>query len=349
MWLCRLLTEWQFWELPESAEDVFSLFSPADIRRSRDQALENIETLILALTSRLFVLRHHPSFPDNELAPEREALNCVRVLTRILPYLYEKESLHQWEEKFFWGARRKRTRQSAVAAEVLFDEATADKEESGGEKEPFEDAKPLAEELLDTMVDMLFYSEFTIPKQPPGRAKVTYAIWQSGVGCNTAVPTTKEFESNRCELLRLILALAGRGLYMNSPTLTQNGVRTLTHLCTNPDKQVVLSVLCSLLNTVRGLDKFWVITSNVNKDSQISSGELASTVQLLGHSRHEAVACHTVTAPAPCNAGVHSTRACRRILAQKLLSPFPWPASSTSRLSIHCRWRFAHSHTAPSR
>ncbi|KAJ2971327.1 hypothetical protein NQ176_g7745 [Zarea fungicola] len=238
-----------FWELPESAEDVFSLFSPADIRRSRDQALENIETLILALTSRLFVLRHHPSFPDNELAPEREALNCVRVLTRILPYLYEKESLHQWEEKFFWGARRKRTRQSAVAAEVLFDEATADKEESGGEKEPFEDAKPLAEELLDTMVDMLFYSEFTIPKQPPGRAKVTYAIWQSGVGCNTAVPTTKEFESNRCELLRLILALAGRGLYMNSPTLTQNGVRTLTHLCTNPDKQVVLSVLCSLLNT----------------------------------------------------------------------------------------------------
>lgn len=101
------------------------------------------------------------------------------------------------------------------------------------------------------MVDMLFFSEFTIPKQQPGRPKVTFAIWQSGVGCNTAVPTTKEFESNRCELLRLILALAGRGLYMNSPTLTQSGVRTLTHLCTNPDKQVVLSVLCSLLNTVR--------------------------------------------------------------------------------------------------
>ncbi|KAJ3492830.1 hypothetical protein NLG97_g5123 [Lecanicillium saksenae] len=238
-----------FWELPESSEDVFSLFSPADIRRSRDQALENIETLILALTSRLFVLRHHPSFPDNELAPEREALNCVRVLTRILPYLYEKESLHQWEEQFFWGARKRRTRQATIANEVLFDEARGDKEDTDGEKEHFEDAKPLAEELLDTMVDMLFFSEFTIPKQQPGRPKVTYAIWQSGVGCNTAVPTTKEFESNRCELLRLILALAGRGLYMSSPTLTQSGVRTLTHLCTNPDKQVVLSVLCSLLNT----------------------------------------------------------------------------------------------------
>ncbi|KAM3453859.1 hypothetical protein NHJ6243_009045 [Beauveria neobassiana] len=239
-----------FWELPESSEDVFSLFSPADIRRSRDQALENIETLVLALTSRLFVLRHHPSFPDNDLAPEREALNCVRVLTRVLPYLYEKESLHPWEEQFFWGSRKRRTRQGAIANEVLFDESRDDKEETEGDKTHFEDAKPLAEELLDTLFDMLFFSEFTIPKQQPGRPKVTYAIWQSGVGCNTAVPTTKEFESNRCELLRLILALAGRGLYMSSPTLTQSGVRTLTHLCTNPDKQVVLSVLCSLLNTV---------------------------------------------------------------------------------------------------
>ncbi|EGX94961.1 High-temperature-induced dauer-formation protein-like protein [Cordyceps militaris CM01] len=238
-----------FWELPESSEDVFSLFSPADIRRSRDQALENIETLILVLTSRLFVLRHHPSFPDNELAPEREALNCVRVLTRILPYLYEKESLHPWEEKFFWGARKRRTRHGAIANEVLFDESTGDKEHVEADKELFEDVKPLAEELLDTLLDMLFFSEFTIPKQQPGRPKVTYAIWQSGVGCNTAVATTKEFESNRCELLRLILALAGRGLYMSSPALTQSGVRTLTHLCTNPDKQVVLSLLCSLLNT----------------------------------------------------------------------------------------------------
>jgi len=45
-----------FWELPESSEDVFSLFAPADIRRTRDRALENLETLILAVTSRLFIL-----------------------------------------------------------------------------------------------------------------------------------------------------------------------------------------------------------------------------------------------------------------------------------------------------
>ncbi|KAK2679520.1 Hid-1/Ecm30 [Fusarium oxysporum f. sp. vasinfectum] len=236
-----------FWELPESSEDVFSLFTPADIRRTRDRALENLETLILAITSRLFILRHHPSFPDPELAPEREALNCIRVLTRILPYLYEKESLSDWEQQFFWAQRRKRTRHGAIANEILFDEAQ--EAERKTQTAEFEEVKPLAEELVDTLVDLLFFSDLTLPRQPNGRPKVSYAIWQSGVGCNTAVATTKEYESNRSEILRLLLTLSGQSLYMTAGVLPQNGVRTLTHLCACPDKQVVLSVLCSLLNT----------------------------------------------------------------------------------------------------
>ncbi|TGJ86177.1 hypothetical protein E0Z10_g2600 [Xylaria hypoxylon] len=237
-----------FWELPESSEDVFSLFSPADIRRTRDRAIENLETLILAVTSRLFILRHHPSFPDTEFAPERDALNCIRILTRILPYLYEADNLQTWEDKFFWGTRRKRTRRSAIANEVLFDEAQ-DGQEVETPADEFEDAKPLAEELIDTLVDLLFYSDLTVPKQPQGTSKVTYAIWQSGVGCNTAVPTTKEYESNRCEILRLLLTLASQSMYMSPNLLPTKGTKTLTYICTCSDKQVVLSVLCSLLNT----------------------------------------------------------------------------------------------------
>ncbi|RDA87688.1 hypothetical protein CP532_3787 [Ophiocordyceps camponoti-leonardi (nom. inval.)] len=243
-------TYWtSFWELPESAEDVFSLFSPADIRRTRDQALENIETLVLALTSRLFILRHHPSFPDPDLAPERDALNCVRILTRILPYLYEQDSLKAWEERFFWGARRKKSRRATIANEVLFDEAHDSRQDVPVENDEFLDVKPLAEELIDTLIDLLFFSDLTIPRQPHGQSKITYAIWQSGVGCNTAVATTKEFENNRCEILRLLLALAGQSMYITPGYLPQRGVRTLTYLCTCQDKQVVLSVLCSLLNT----------------------------------------------------------------------------------------------------
>ncbi|KAK4156450.1 high-temperature-induced dauer-formation protein-domain-containing protein [Chaetomidium leptoderma] len=236
-----------FWELPESAEDIFSLFAPADVRRTRDNALENLESLLQAVTERLFMLRHHPSFPDPEFAPDREALNCIRVLTRVLPFIYEKESLQQWEDELLWSPRRKRTRKSSIAAEVLFD--------GGQDVQPktpvdeFEDAKPLAEELIDTLLDLLFFSDLTVPKTLQGKPKVTHAIWQSGVGCNTSIPTTREHESNRCEILRLLLTLAGHSLYLSPSALPQQGTKALTYLCTNSDKQVVLSVLCSLLNT----------------------------------------------------------------------------------------------------
>ncbi|KAF2703389.1 hypothetical protein K504DRAFT_392283 [Pleomassaria siparia CBS 279.74] len=238
-----------FWELPESTEDVFSLFSPADIRRTRDNNLANLETLILAVTSRLCVLRSHPSFPDPELAPERDALNCIRVLTRILPFLYEADHLEIWEDKFFWGARRKRSRRGQLArSEIIFDEA--DPEQTPTEAEPeFEQAKPLAEEIIDTLIDLLFFSEFTLPKVPAGKSKVTYAIWQSGVGCNTPIASTKEYENNRTEILRLLLTLASKSMYMSANILPVKGVKAITYIATCSDKQVVLSVLCSLLNT----------------------------------------------------------------------------------------------------
>lgn len=239
----------QFWELPESAEDIFSLFTAADVRRTRDNALENLESLIQAVTARLFVLRHHPSFPDPELAPDREALNCIRVLTRVLPFVYEKESLHEWEDRLFWSPRRRRTRPASIANEVLFD-GGHDGQARTSPADEFEDAKPLAEELIDTLLDFLFFSSLTVPRAPHGKPKVTYAIWQSGVGCNTSIPTTREHESNRCEVLRLLLTLASQSMYLPPSVLPQQGVKALTYICTCPDKQVVLSVLCSLLNTV---------------------------------------------------------------------------------------------------
>ena len=36
----------QFWLLPDTADDVFSLIGASDIRRVRDKARENLETLI---------------------------------------------------------------------------------------------------------------------------------------------------------------------------------------------------------------------------------------------------------------------------------------------------------------
>ena len=245
-----LLTVCKFWELPESVEDVFSLFSPADIRRTRDASLENLETLILAITSRLNVLKSHPSFPDPELAPDRDALNCIRVLTRLLPFIYEADHLSEWEEKFFWGVRRKKTRKGQVSGEILFDESQKDDAlPLRGDAENFEEARPLAEEVIDTLTDLLFFTGFTTPKLQTTSSKVTYGIWQSGVGCKTSMGSSKELESNRCEVLRLLLTMASKSMYMSSSALPVQGVQAITYIATCSDKQIVLSVLCSLLNT----------------------------------------------------------------------------------------------------
>ena len=78
---------------------------------------------------------------------------------------------------------------------MLFDESQEElaKLEAAGEE--FEEVKPLAEELIDTLIDLLFFADFTLPRPQNTKNKVTYAIWQSGVGCNTSIGTTKEFAS----------------------------------------------------------------------------------------------------------------------------------------------------------
>lgn len=187
----------EFWSLPETAEDIFSLISATDIRRIRDSAPENLETLILALTSRLFALRHHPAFPDTELAPAREALNCMRVLTRLFPFILESEDMMEWQERFWWSKRRKRPRgmtqgplkiktgENEGDSEVIFEGEEGDiplvqapiSRPSG--EEGMEYSKPLAEELLDTVMDFLSFSGFTIPASyaQGSESKVTMAIW----------------------------------------------------------------------------------------------------------------------------------------------------------------------------
>ena len=175
------------------------MISASDIRRVRDTAPENLETLILALTSRLFALRHHPAFPDPELAPAQEALNCIRVLTRIFPFIHESGDLAEWQEQFWWTKRRKRPRGLVQGPlkikdgpqeedEVIFDGTGASEGDiplvqspisKPSSNESMERTKPLAEELLDTLCDLLSFSGFTIPTtyEHATDSKVTMAIW----------------------------------------------------------------------------------------------------------------------------------------------------------------------------
>src|SRR5271170_1208115 len=83
---------------------------------------------------------------------------------------------------------------------------------------------------------------------------------ETGVGCNTPVGTTKPLESNKIETLRLLLSMisspiyAPGGISLIFPTnldqlLRRPSAYTSYLVSSSSDKKLVLSMLCSLLNT----------------------------------------------------------------------------------------------------
>lgn len=134
----------------------------------------------------------------------------------MLPFLYEAENLESWREKIFWEKRRRPTKQGiAKKAEVLFDEGRPKDASETDTEEQSETIQPLGEELVDTLVDLLFYTNFTLPPDERTKNKVTYSIWQNGVGCNTPIGSSAQLESNRCEVIRLLLTMSSEALYIS--------------------------------------------------------------------------------------------------------------------------------------
>lgn len=75
----------ELWKIPSSAEEVFELVTPDAARKLRDERFENLATLFTQATAQLCQIVETPYNIYFD-----QALNCVRVLTRILPFLLEK-------------------------------------------------------------------------------------------------------------------------------------------------------------------------------------------------------------------------------------------------------------------
>ncbi|KAK5116137.1 hypothetical protein LTR62_008463 [Meristemomyces frigidus] len=273
----------QFYQLPETADDVFALWSPTDVRNltqsvsGSDQPprtasgtaagtatgdrlppapKKNLETLIYTCIARLDALQHRRCFTDPHHPIGPQVLNCVRILTRLLPYIYEADHLQEWEHNFFWQPRKPQqiwdVRHNRPGE--LFDGLRPTKkfaEEEDGSKEI---GIPLGEQLLDLLIAYLFYPAFTLPKKMDAEGmpeiKVTYHIWNSGIGCRQSVGMTRENERNATEVMRLLLSLFSRQLYVSPHLVAETDIPSLSYLTAKPDRQVALSLLCSLLNTV---------------------------------------------------------------------------------------------------
>ncbi|KAF9421945.1 hypothetical protein BGZ94_008699 [Podila epigama] len=264
----------QFWILPESADDVFLLVGSQDIRRVCDEARENLECLIEKTLAHLFRLAESPQFPSVH-APASQALNCVRILTRLFPFVFESDQQLAWEEAFFW------TPQSTVistrtqsfnttstppgnqpstgtdqAADITPSDATKaptipinrQKEQEFIEPQETSFASH-GQRLISTLQSLLFTSGFTLPTAMETKNRVSFVIWETGVGSSKPIGTTKELDSNRTEILRLLLVLFSRSMYMSPATITTTENRWIDAVVTSTERQATLATLCSLINS----------------------------------------------------------------------------------------------------
>ncbi|KAL1302930.1 hypothetical protein AAFC00_003251 [Neodothiora populina] len=246
-----------FWERPETAEHVFETITPSDIRNMRDnpQTFVNLDTLISETCRHLIHLRWTSnSLSDKDAGAGKEVLNCIRILTRVLPFIYESDALREWERSTFWsekapthldGDRERPNR--PVHGESPTSENVADSTPTSLHTGT---ATCLGVELIDSLLDLAFWSGFTLPANLDGQNGPTYGFWQSGIAYERRLDTSKEFESRRTEILQLLLTLESKSIYMTTGEYSLGGGEAVLCISNHPDRKKVQYLLCSLLNTV---------------------------------------------------------------------------------------------------
>ena len=86
-----------------------------------------------------------------------------------------------------------------------------------------------------------------------------YVIWEKGVGSTHDIGSTAEFDRNKTEVLRFLLVLLSSTIYTAPHSLPHSLNRPLQYLTHNLERRLVLSLLCSWLNTSlsRGSQSAW--------------------------------------------------------------------------------------------
>ncbi|TMS14912.1 Protein HID1 [Larimichthys crocea] len=227
----------QFWaDTTTTVQDVFALVPAAEIRAVREESPSNLATLCYKAVEKLV------QGAESGCPTEREKqviLNCTRILSRILPYIFEDQD---WRG-FFWstvpGAGRAGT-----------DELDDD-----------DGARPLAESLLLAIADLLFCPDFTVHSHKRGPDSVESMqsidsceyIWEAGVGFAQSPPLNYIHDLNRTELLRLLLTCFSEAMYL--PPSSDNTVLNpwVTFFCSTENRHA-LPLFTSLLNVVCAYD-----------------------------------------------------------------------------------------------
>ncbi|KAK9530864.1 hypothetical protein VZT92_012340 [Zoarces viviparus] len=228
----------QFWaDTCTNVQDVFALVPAAEIRAVREESPSNLATLCYKAVERLV------QGADSGCRSEKERqvlLNCTRLLTRVLPYIFEDAD---WRG-FFWS-----TVPGAGRSGRLDEDADED------------EARPLAESLLLAIADLLFCPEFTAQshkKSPDSLEDIRSIdsceyIWEAGVGFAHSPPLNYVHDLNRTELLKLLLTCLSEAMYLPPSSEKRNLNPWVAFFCSSENRHA-LPLFTSLLNVVCAYD-----------------------------------------------------------------------------------------------
>ncbi|KAG1674803.1 Protein HID1 [Nymphon striatum] len=186
----------QFWsESAQSVQDVFTLIPATEIRALREESPSNLATLCYKAVEKL-VKAADTTVPTHK--EQQTVLNCVRLLTRILPYIFEDP---EWRG-FFWS--------SLPSA-------------NGDDVDPEAESIPLAQSLINAVCDLLFCPDFTVaptkksgPDKPEDLQSIDSCeyIWEAGVGFAHSPLHVPYHDGNRAEFLKLLLTCFSQTMYL---------------------------------------------------------------------------------------------------------------------------------------
>jgi len=178
----------QFWSEPIShIQDIFTLIPAVEIRALREEAPSNLSTLCVKLVQNLVASSQTTFLVEKQ---QVQALNCLRLLTRIMPYIYEES---EWRG-YFWS------------------ESPVFRKDQRAFNEP-----PLAQALLNALIGLLFMPDFTVAAHAD-KAKASIDtceyIWEAGVGFSHPTQHNAQHDYNRIEILKLLLTSFSETVYL---------------------------------------------------------------------------------------------------------------------------------------
>ncbi|GMF41350.1 unnamed protein product [Phytophthora fragariaefolia] len=242
----------KLWRIPTVAEEIFTLIQPDDVRMLRHQQPENLATMLRQAVQQIVQIVDTP-------VPKyyQQALNCVRVLTRLVPFILE-EGGDEFVEQLFWSVEGADDQQQ--------------QQQDDDDEQPHA-AEPLAKQMLHAIMGLLFLPEFTVSihaykgfgeerrsasrsgqSATSGSLVFPSLLWHSGVGYpDASVVNSSNYDRNRKEVLGLLLTCFSSILYQTAETCSQWKDRFL-EVATAPDCPFAPTLFYSLLNIVVSYD-----------------------------------------------------------------------------------------------